>query len=144
MANFSGNFNHQVGLPLGQLRNQVVGQFGASGAGVLLAMTNDAWYGRTGAPHQFLAMTTIRAAENARWTVRAANTGISAIIDSNGRIRESTRLFEEAVLVADVPVARLAVPTFYARFGDVFAGLCVFGSVALFGRKKIEERVRQI
>lgn len=120
----------------------VVGRFGADGAGVMLAITNDAWYGRTGAPHQFLAMSAIRAAENGRWMVRAANTGISAIIDSRGRVRESSGLFEEAVLVADVPVATQAPATFYARFGDVFAGLCVFGSVALFGRKRLAERKR--
>ncbi len=136
----------RVGVPICYelIFPHIVSQFGANGAGVLLAITNDAWYGRTGAPHQFLAMTTIRAAENARWTVRAANTGISAIIDSSGRVRQSSRLFEEAVLVADVPVATLAAPTFYARFGDVFAGMCVFGSVVLFGRKKIEERNRRV
>jgi hypothetical protein len=46
----------------------LVRRFVADGAGVLLAVTNDAWYGRTGAPHQFLAMTAMRSAETGRFT----------------------------------------------------------------------------
>ena len=117
-----------------------MGGFGAGQAGVLLAITNDAWYGRTGAPHQFLAMTALRAAENARWVVRAANTGISAIIDRRGRVREASALFEEAVLVADVPVSIGETPTFYARHGDWFAGMCCLVTVIVFGRQARQER----
>jgi apolipoprotein N-acyltransferase len=98
--------------------------FGGDGAELMLAITNDAWYGRTGAPHQFLAMTAMRAAENGRFIVRAANTGISAIIDDHGRVHDRSRLFEDALVVGDVPVFVDQVPTFYARFGDVFAALC--------------------
>ena len=58
------------------------------GAEALLAITNDAWYGRTGAPYQFLAITAMRSAETRVWTARAANTGVSAIIDSRGRVRQ--------------------------------------------------------
>jgi apolipoprotein N-acyltransferase len=92
-------------------------------------VTNDAWYGRTGAPHQFLAMTAMRSAETGRFTVRAANTGISAIIDDRGRVLERSALFEEAVVMADVPVAREPGSTFYARFGDVFAFSCILGAL---------------
>ncbi|MBK7948675.1 MAG: apolipoprotein N-acyltransferase [Deltaproteobacteria bacterium] len=125
----------------------LVRRFAADGAGVLLAVTNDAWYGRTGAPHQFLAMTAMRSAETGLFTVRAANTGISAIVDDRGRVREQSRLFEEAVIVADVPVIRTTatvatadgsasaaasgpVVTFYSRFGDVFAWSCILGALA--------------
>jgi apolipoprotein N-acyltransferase len=108
----------------------LVRRFAADGAGVLLAVTNDAWYGRTGAPHQFLAMTAMRSAESGRYTVRAANTGISAIIDDRGRVRERSALFEEAVIVADVPVSRSRAATFYARHGDVFAGGCILAASA--------------
>jgi apolipoprotein N-acyltransferase len=116
-----------------------VRRFVADGAGVLLAVTNDAWYGRTGAPHQFLAMTAMRSAETGRFTVRAANTGISAIIDDRGRVRERSALFEEAVVMADVPVAREPGSTFYARFGDVFAFGCIL--VALAGLVRDGSRV---
>jgi apolipoprotein N-acyltransferase len=111
-----------------------VRRFVADGAQVLLAITNDAWYGRTGAPYQFLAMTALRSAETGVWTVRAANTGVSAAIDASGRVREATRIFEPAVLVADVPLrAPGSRPTWYVRFGDVFAVACWTGVGLAFG-----------
>ena len=78
---------------------------GAAGAEMLLAITNDAWYGRTGAPHQFLVMTALRSAENRVWTARAANTGISAVIDDRGRVRMQT-----TALRADAARGRRAAP----------------------------------
>jgi len=103
----------------------LVRRFVDDGAGVLLALTNDAWYGRTGAPYQFLAMTAVRSAENGVWTARAANTGVSAFIDARGRVRDRTAIFEEGFLVSDVP---LLVPpsggTFYTRHGDGFVHAC--------------------
>ena len=121
----------------------LVRRFAADGAGVLLAVTNDAWYGRTGAPHQFLAMTAMRSAETGRHTVRAANTGISAIIDERGRVLEQSALFEEAVIVAEVPVFRSAPATFYARFGDVFAGSCILGALAGLLGDRLRSRSRR-
>lgn len=106
------------------------------GAEVLLALTNDAWYGRTGAPYQFLAMTALRSAELRVWTARAANTGVSAIIDSRGRVRERTRIFERGLLLAEVPLRPAPHGgSFYARYGDVFATACWagFGGIALLG-----------
>jgi len=134
----------RVGVPICYelIFPDLVRRFAGGGAGVLLAMTNDAWYGRTGAPHQFLAMTALRAAENGRFLVRAANTGVSAIIDSRGRVRESTPLFEEAVVLADVPVTTRTGPTLYARVGDVFAGSCVLISVGFLGRREWMARRR--
>jgi apolipoprotein N-acyltransferase len=110
----------------------LVRRFVGSGAGVLLAITNDAWYGRTGAPYQFLAITALRSAENGVWTARAANTGVSAFIDARGRVQERTAIFEEGLLVRDVPL--LPPPaggTFYTRHGDVLAFLCWIGIAAL-------------
>jgi apolipoprotein N-acyltransferase len=75
-------------------------------------------------------MTALRSAETGLYTVRAANTGISAVIDDRGRVRERSALFEEAVIVADVPVSRSADATFYARHGDVFAGGCILVALA--------------
>lgn len=118
----------------------LVRRFSTHGTGVMLAITNDAWYGRTGAPHQFLAMTALRAAENGRWVVRAANTGISAVIDARGRVRQTSALFEEDIVVADVPVLTSSSPTLYTRFGDVFAGVCALGSMVLFGLRAYKEQ----
>jgi len=92
---------------------------------VLLGITNDAWYGRTGAPYQFLVMTALRAAETRTWVARAANTGVSAFIDDRGRVQERTRIFERDFLVRDVPLrSPEEEPTFYVRHGDVFALAC--------------------
>ena len=94
-------------------------RFVSDGAVLLLAITNDAWYGRTGAPYQFLAMTAVRSAETGVWTARAANTGVSAIIDSQGRVRSHTRIFERDLLVGDLPWRASPLGgTVYARKGD--------------------------
>jgi apolipoprotein N-acyltransferase len=118
-------------------------RFVSDGAVLLLAITNDAWYGRTGAPYQFLAMTAVRSAETGVWTARAANTGVSAIIDSQGRVRSRTRIFERDFLVSDMPL-RASPPggTFYARHGDIFAYGCWMAiAVLLLGgaARKVKE-----
>jgi apolipoprotein N-acyltransferase len=116
-----------VGVPICYelLFPDLVRRFVGDGAGVLLAITNDAWYGRTGAPYQFLVMTAMRSAEGGVWTARAANTGVSALIDERGRVREQTRIFERAFLVGEVPVRPPGVAeSFYVRHGDLFAWAC--------------------
>lgn len=102
----------------------LVRRMGGEGAGALLAITNDAWYGRTGAPHQFLAMTAMRAAENGLPVVRAANSGVSALIDARGRVTRQSALFEQAIVAGQIEIPRNREPTFYARHGDVFAAGC--------------------
>lgn len=130
-----------VGVPICYelLFPHLVRRFVAEGAGVLFAITNDAWYGRTGAPYQFLAITALRSAETGVWTARAANTGVSAFIDGRGRVREQTPIFERSLLVSDVPVSSSAAArTFYARHGDVFAWGCWIGLgvlAAIAGRR---------
>jgi apolipoprotein N-acyltransferase len=106
-------------------------EFVAGGADFLVNVTNDAWYGRTSAPRQHLAHATLRAVENRVPLVRAANTGISAVIDPDGRIRWEGPLFE-ALWHAD-HIAWPGVRTFYAEHGDVFVYACVFASLAAFG-----------
>ena len=100
----------------------LVRRFPADGAELLVNITNDAWYGTTSAPYQHLAMAAFRAVENGRYMVRAANTGITAVVDPRGRILEQTKLFDRAVLVREVPF--VAETTFYTRHGDVFAYAC--------------------
>ena len=102
------------------------------GAELLFAITNDAWYGRTGAPFQFLAITALRSAETRVWTARAANSGVSAIIDARGRVRQRTRIFERDLLVEDVTLRPAPFGgSFYARHGDVFAGVCWLGTLRM-------------
>lgn len=107
----------------------LVRRFAAGGAELLVNVTNDAWYGTTSAPHQHLAMAAFRAVENRRYLVRAANTGITAVVDPRGRVLEPTRLFDTTVLVREVPL--VAESTFYARHGDVFARACAALGLAL-------------
>lgn len=107
----------------------LVRRFTAQGAELLVNVTNDAWYGRTSAPYQHLAMAAFRAVENRRYVVRAANTGITAVVDPRGRILERTALFDQAVLVREVPF--VAEMSFYARHGDLFARACAAIALAL-------------
>ncbi|MEO8360494.1 MAG: apolipoprotein N-acyltransferase [Vicinamibacteria bacterium] len=97
----------------------LVRRFPANGADVLFNLTNDGWYGTSAAPYQHYAMARFRAVENHRFLVRAANTGISAIIDPLGREIAHTDLMERTTLVGDVRAVKEL--TFYARHGDVFA-----------------------
>lgn len=111
-----------------------------SGANLLVNLTNDAWYGRSSAPHHSLAMTVLRAMETRRSVVRAANTGISAIIEPTGEIVVESALFENWAGRAQVPL--LLYKTFYVAWGYLFAPLCLF-VVALWlglqwvGRRKV-------
>jgi apolipoprotein N-acyltransferase len=99
-----------------------------NGAAVLINITNDAWYGRTSAPYQHFSMAVLRAVENRRSLIRAANTGISGFIDPVGRVTASTQLFTDAALTRNVPFLKNV--TFYTRYGDLFALLCL--AVTLF------------
>ena len=100
----------------------LVRQFTAQGGDLLVNITNDAWYGYSSAPYQHLAMAAFRAVENGKYLVRAANTGISAVVDPRGRVVERTNLFDRTLLVRDVPI--VGGQTFYSRHGDVFAWAC--------------------
>ncbi|WP_210036040.1 apolipoprotein N-acyltransferase [Methylobacterium sp. PvR107] len=86
-------------------------------AGLILNVTNDAWFGDTPGPRQHLAQARLRAVEEGLPLVRDANTGISAVIDPHGRILARTPLNTETWLDADLP-ARLPGNTLYGRFGD--------------------------
>jgi apolipoprotein N-acyltransferase len=108
-----------------------------AGAGILVNITNDAWFGRTAAPYQHLEMARLRAVENRVYMIRAANTGVSAIIDPAGRILKKTTLFKEDVITADVRT-RKGPATLYTRYGDflAYASLVFTGLVMILGRKK--------
>ena len=87
------------------------------GARVLVNITNDAWYGSTSAPHQFLAIAASRSAETGLPLVRAANSGVSALVAPGGRVVSETPIFERRALRGVVDAAR-GGPTLYTRFGN--------------------------
>jgi apolipoprotein N-acyltransferase len=100
------------------------------GAGLLVNITNDAWFGSTSAPYQHLSMTAFRSVENRLYLIRAANTGISAIIDPAGRIKASSALFEKATITGTVRFMDRS--TFYSRYGDVFVYGCILGMILIW------------
>lgn len=95
-----------------------------AGAKFFVNITNDAWYFDTAAPYQHLAINVLRAVETGRPVLRAANTGISAVIDPFGRIEQYLALNTQGVLFATVPLALENDINFYTRWGDWFAWLC--------------------
>jgi apolipoprotein N-acyltransferase len=99
-----------------------VRQFANNGAQVLVNLSNDGWYGDSGAYAQHLNQTRMRAIENGRWLLSTTNTGVTASIDPYGRTVERLLRKQRAALVAHY--ALTSVTTFYTRHGDWFAGLC--------------------
>jgi apolipoprotein N-acyltransferase len=99
-----------------------VRQFADQGAQVLVNLSNDGWYGDSGAYAQHLNQTRMRAIENDRWILSATDTGVTASIDPYGRTVARLPRKERGALVA--PYALTSVTTFYTRHGDWFACLC--------------------
>jgi apolipoprotein N-acyltransferase len=119
----------------------LVRRFVKEGAAFLVNITNDAWFGRTSAPYQHLSMVVLRAVENRRFVARAANTGISAIIAASGSIVQQSKLFTPASLAGIILLGKEL--TFYSRFGDIFAALCLLLSFFVLGRTFIRAKGRQ-
>lgn len=74
----------------------------AEGVNVLLSVTNDAWFGMTPGPYQHLRMAQVRAVETRNPVIRAANTGISAVIDRFGRVADALSLGSQGAIDAEV------------------------------------------
>jgi apolipoprotein N-acyltransferase len=104
---------------------------------LVLNVTNDAWFGQTPGPYQHFAQARLRAVEQGLPLVRAANTGISAVIDPYGRIMDQIPLGVEGVLDTKTPVA--APETEYSRFGrfslTAMLAICLMATVVRRGRR---------
>ncbi len=91
----------------------------------LLNVTNDAWFGVSSGPYQHLTSARLRAVEEGLPMMRAANTGVSAVVDAYGRVLASLDMERQGVLDYALPPARAATP--YARWHDwTLLGLVVF------------------
>ncbi len=100
-------------------------------ATLLVNVTNDAWFGDSIAPHQHLQIARVRAAEAGRYLLRAANTGITAVVDPLGHVLATVPQFEAAVLKHTVRGYTGATP--YARVGNyAVLGLIVLVLVACY------------
>ncbi|HVN21536.1 MAG TPA: apolipoprotein N-acyltransferase [Dongiaceae bacterium] len=113
------------------------------GAQVLINISNDGWYGDSGAYAQHLNQTRMRAIENERWLLSATDTGVTAVVDPWGHISARLPRKERATLLA--PYAITSVTTFYTHYGDWFAYACAIISIGalierftLANRKKVE------
>jgi apolipoprotein N-acyltransferase len=95
------------------------------GSELLTTITNDGWYGHSSAPYQHFEMAAMRAIEEGRYLARAANTGISGLIDPYGRVIRQSTIFEQVGLVEEARF--LTGRTIYSVIGDVVGS----GSLAL-------------
>ncbi|HEY5997574.1 MAG TPA: apolipoprotein N-acyltransferase, partial [Candidatus Deferrimicrobiaceae bacterium] len=101
-----------------------------AGAGWLINVTNDAWFGDTVAPHQHLAMARMRVIETRRPMARAANSGISAVIRADGEIVRSLGLFRKGVLVAEITPGHTSTP--FVKSGELFGYSCIIIGFLIF------------
>jgi apolipoprotein N-acyltransferase len=111
--------------------------FVRSGSQLIINLTNDGWYGESAAPYQHFAIARWRAIENRRYLLRAANTGISAVIEPTGAIQAATGILREAI--CEGRIAFLSQRTFYTRYGDVLVIGCAiiaFGLLIYSLRRK--------
>ena len=105
---------------------------------LLINLTNDAWYGVSSGPYQHFATTRVRAVEEGLPVIRAANTGISALIDPLGRVEARLALNQTGHFDHAVPAA-LSAPTLYSRWGEVLFLTAVIAMIIggmLFGRQR--------
>jgi apolipoprotein N-acyltransferase len=125
----------------------LIRQFSKQGAEVFVNVTNDGWFGESAAPFQHLLMARMRAIENHRYLLRAANNGISAIVDPYGRVLKSIERNRRMVLDGKFGFETVVTP--YVAFGDVFVWLCFaatgiafinqpFRTALLRGRRRLE------
>ena len=108
---------------------QLVRKLTPDGPGVLVNISNDAWFGDSAAAAQHLEMARLRAIENGRYLLRATNDGTTAVIDPYGRVVESLPRHLQDVLAGRFDY--LAGRTFYHAHGDVFARLCLLITLAI-------------
>jgi apolipoprotein N-acyltransferase len=107
----------------------LVRRFVKNGAQFIVNITNEAWFGRTAAPYQFVSMSVFRAVENRVYVVRCANTGVSCFIDPQGRIVDRVAETDGRDLFVQGILTETVIPqdykTIYTRYGDWFVWLCM-------------------
>ena len=113
-------------------------QFVRGGAEVLINISDDGWYGDTGAAWQHLNMVRMRAIENHRWILRSTNTGVTAAIDPAGRVTAAAPRHVRTSL--HVGFGYETDKTFYTRYGDLFAYACAMVFAAAWAWSAMRHR----
>lgn len=108
-----------------------VTNFVERGAELITVVTNDSWYGRSSGPYQHQEFAILRAVENRRSVVRAANGGISCFINPLGKIESETELFTQSLLVGYA--ALQSEETFYTKTASIIPVFCSVFSLWIFG-----------
>ena len=124
----TGNRNYGVFICYESIFGDEVRQFVRNGAEVLVNISDDGWYGDSGAPWQHLQMARMRAIENRRWLLRATNTGVTTTIDPYGRVTPAAPRHLRGAYV--FPFDYATGLTLYTRFGDWFAWVCALVTAA--------------
>jgi len=125
--------DHNVGIFIcyESIFGDEVRQFTKNGAEVLVNISDDGWYGDSGAPWQHLDMARMRAIENHRWILRDTNTGVTTSIDPHGRTIYAAPRHVRSGFV--LPFDYVSGTTFYTQHGDWFAWICAIVAAALLG-----------
>lgn len=123
------------------LHPRYVREIAVLGAQILLNATNDAWFGDTAEPSQHLYLTAFRSIETRRPMIRAATAGYSAVIDIDGSVRAKTKLFEEVVVIEEVPVYH-DITTPFMAIKDALLVLSALYAASVFIRAVLRARVR--
>jgi apolipoprotein N-acyltransferase len=98
---------------------------------IIINISNDGWFGKSLAPYQHLQITQIRALEFNRYILRAANTGLSAVINNNGKVIKYIPINKEGVINGFVPIN--LDTSFYSRYGDICILMLLFLTLLLEG-----------
>ena len=137
-----GRFKYGLAICYEVVYPQIPADQTRNGAEVLVTITNDAWFDRSAAPRQHLNHVRMRAVETDRYVLRAATTGISALIDPTGRIVKELDMEQEGALIGEFAPRQSRTP--YVRFGDWPAWLSIAIAVVALARairkKRNEDR----
>ncbi len=129
-AVFKSSGNKYIAAPIicyESIYGEYINSYVTKGANVLAVITNDGWWGNTPGHKQHLAYARLRAIETRRWVVRSANTGISAVINEYGEIKEQKPWDTTAIIKYAVPIKNEL--TFYVKYGDYIFKMSLFASI---------------
>jgi apolipoprotein N-acyltransferase len=112
----------------------------AASTQLIVNVTNDAWFGDTPGPYQHFRQAQVRAVENGLPLLRAANNGISAVVDPNGRIVDALAINVRGAMDVHVPISRRTVVTANQRRVNGFLIMLLFAFVA--GALSVRQRLR--